>query len=144
MSTTSKLLQPSVQTWCDGGPRSHKAGLCRPLAVVAALAALWSGPALADVSTPVQLPVVAVNDSTNDGDLPANVLDGSLATRWSASGSGQWISFDLGTVQAIGSLNIAWYEGNTRTSYFEIQTSADDANWHNVFIGQSFGHQSEP
>ncbi len=36
--------------------------------------------------TPVCEPVTA---SSNDGNLPANVLDNDLNTRWSASGDGQ-------------------------------------------------------
>jgi len=42
----------------------------------------------------------------------SNALDGSIATRWSAQGDGQWIRFDLGTNQTIGSVSIAWYQAD--------------------------------
>src|SRR5262245_3655851 len=51
-----------------------------------------------------ELPVIATTASADDGNVPANAVDGSLTTRWSASGDGQWIRFDLGTTAAIGSV----------------------------------------
>src|ERR1044071_1587619 len=69
------------------------------------------------------LPVAAVSASSDDGNVPANTLDGSLATRWSAAGDGQWIAFDLGSSQSVGSVNIAWYKGDQRRFPFDIQTS---------------------
>src|SRR5437762_10977808 len=43
-------------------------------------------------------PVASVVVSANDGNLPQNTLDNSLATRWSAQGDGQWIRYDLGAI----------------------------------------------
>src|SRR5262245_8729049 len=57
------------------------------------------------------LPVTSVTASANDGNVPANTIDGSLSTRWSASGDGQWIQFDLGASRPVGSVAIAWYQG---------------------------------
>jgi len=37
------------------------------------------------------LTAASVVASGNDGNLPENTLDNNLATRWSASGDGQWI-----------------------------------------------------
>jgi len=45
-------------------------------------------------------PVASVVASANDGNLPQNTLDNSLATRWSAQGDGQWIRYDLGATAA--------------------------------------------
>src|SRR5438034_8217740 len=44
------------------------------------------------------LPVASVVASGDDGNIPQNTLDNNLATRWSASGDGQWIRYDLGAV----------------------------------------------
>jgi hypothetical protein len=81
--------------------------------------------ATATTATPAaaaKLPVAAtaVTASTNDGNVPANTVDGSLATRWSASGDGQWIQYDLGATRSVESVKLAWYSGNTRRSTFDV------------------------
>src|SRR5690349_19176554 len=85
------------------------------------------------------LPAASVVASANDGNLPLNTLDNNLATRWSAQGDGQWIRYDLGALIAIDHVNIAWYLGDTRISYFDIQVSLDTVTWTKVFSGQSSG-----
>src|SRR2546425_5106330 len=85
------------------------------------------------------LPVASVVASGNDGNLPQNTLDKNLATRWSAQGDGQWIRFDLGALATVDHLDIAWYLGNTRIAYFDIQVSLDTVTWTKVFSGQSSG-----
>ncbi|MBO9204125.1 MULTISPECIES: chondroitinase-B domain-containing protein [Niastella] len=72
------------------------------------------------------LPVVA---SSDDGNVPGNVLDNDLNTRWSASGDGQWIQFCLNSATTVTGVQIAFYNGTTRTSSFDILTSTDGANW---------------
>jgi hypothetical protein len=81
--------------------------------------------------TPAKLTVPAANvtASADDGNVPANTVDGSLSTRWSASGDGQWIRFDLGSTKTVSSVKIAFYNGDVRTSSFEIQTSTDGVNF---------------
>ena len=54
------------------------------------------------------LPVAGVTASGNDGNVPANVLDGNLSTRWSSLGVGQFITADLGSVKPLCSASIAW------------------------------------
>jgi hypothetical protein len=86
----------------------------------------------------------AVSASANDGNLPANTVDGSLATRWSASGDGQWIRFDLGVPQVVARATIGFYNGNTRRALFDLQVSNDNASWTNVFTGaQSSGTSTQ-
>src|SRR6266702_2606895 len=85
------------------------------------------------------LPVASALASANDGNLPQNTLDNSLATRWSAQGDGQWIRYDLGALAAIDHVDIAWYLGDTRTSSFDIQVSLDTVTWTKVFSGGSSG-----
>src|SRR5438445_340974 len=94
-------------------------------------------PALtADLASLSPASVVA---SGNDGNLPQNTLDKNLATRWSAPGDGQWIRFDLGALATVDHVDIAWYLGNTRIAYFDIQVSLDTVTWTKVFSGQSSG-----
>src|SRR5438876_146127 len=99
-------------------------------------------------SAPTQLAISAdlaplapasVVASANDGNVPQNTLDNTLATRWSAQGDGQWIRYDLGALANIDHVDIAWYLGDTRISYFDIQVSLDTVTWTKVFSGQSSG-----
>jgi uncharacterized protein YxeA len=85
------------------------------------------------------LPISGVTASGNDGNVPSNVLDNNLATRWSSNGIGQWIRADLGSVQNICSVDIAWYNGNARQYHFVIATSTDGTTFTNKFSGDSSG-----
>lgn len=88
---------------------------------------------------------VASDDGTNDGHGPGNVLDGSLAdeSRWSSLGI-KWITLDLGSVQTVEGVDIAWYKGDQRTSFFSIETSVDNSNWTTVLsAGQSSGTSTD-
>ena len=86
----------------------------------------------------VLLPAM-VSASTNDGNLPVNTVDNDLNTRWSASGVGQWIQYDLLSLHRVDAVSLATYVGNTRASYFDVDTSRDGTNWSLVFTGQSSG-----
>lgn len=85
------------------------------------------------------IPESAVSASANDGNLPANSLDGQLATRWSAQGDGQWIQYDLQAQRLVGNVKIAWHNGSSRRSRFDIQVSADGKAFTTVYSGQSSG-----
>jgi len=83
------------------------------------------------------LPVVA---SADDGNVASNVLDNNLSTRWSANGDGQWIQFCLGSSSTVSGVQIAFYNGNTRSSKFDILTGTDGQNWTTAASGlQSSG-----
>lgn len=66
---------------------------------------------------------------------PANTIDGELDTRWSAQGDGQWISYDLGEVMDVHFLEIAWLNGSSRVSAFDVEVSADGVTWTPVATG---------
>src|SRR6266567_2003964 len=85
------------------------------------------------------LPIVSVTASGNDGNLPANVLDNNLNTRWSNLGVGSFIQADLGGKKTICSVDIAWYRGNLRVNNFVISVSSDGTSFTNVFTGKSSG-----
>jgi glucose/arabinose dehydrogenase len=74
----------------------------------------------------------AVTASTNDGNVPANTVDNNIATRWSGSGDGEWIRYDLGTTRTVGYVTIAFYNGNTRQTHFDVQVSNDGTTWSTV------------
>ncbi|MDD9266367.1 cadherin-like beta sandwich domain-containing protein [Paenibacillus sp. GCM10023248] len=90
------------------------------------------------LSAPVApLQIVEVNASSSDGNVESNTLDNNLFSRWSASGDGQYIMFDLGQPKTIGYVGIAFYKGDLRTTLIDIQTSNDAQSWTNVFTGNS-------
>src|SRR5262245_47246512 len=107
------------------------------LGALCAFVATLSVPVLSADSA--QLPVVSASASADDGNVPANTLDGSLATRWSASGDGQWIRFDLGAPTTVGLIRVAWYKGDLRRARFDVQTSGNGTDWTTVYAGQSRG-----
>ena len=86
-----------------------------------------------------KLSIAGVSASSDDGDGPANVLDGDLSTRWSALGVGEWIAFELSGTATVESLKIAWYRGNRRSTSFRVEASQDGATWATLYEGASSG-----
>lgn len=85
-----------------------------------------------------KLTVSYVSSSSTDGtNVPSNTIDGNLSTRWSACGVGEWIKYDLGSVNTVGHINMAFYVATTQIAKFDIELSTDDVNWTKVFSGQS-------
>ncbi len=77
--------------------------------------------------------------------VASNTMDNNLATYWSANGtSGVWIQYDLKSIRLVQSVDMAFFLGDQRKSYFIIQTSADGNNWTEVYNGESSGNTLEP
>jgi len=89
--------------------------------------------------SPSKLSVSSVSASDNDGNVPANTLDGNLSTRWSAKGDGKYITYDLGISQSVTSMKIAWYKGDQRQSYFKIRVGASTSSLSTVYNAKSTG-----
>ncbi|WP_299568657.1 polysaccharide lyase family 7 protein [uncultured Shewanella sp.] len=86
--------------------------------------------------------VAATDNGTNDGHGPSNTIDNSYDTesRWSSNGEGKTITYDLGVQSEVKSVSVAWFKGNERASYFDMETSADGSSWTSVLSsGQSSG-----
>ena len=83
--------------------------------------------------------VSSVFASGDDGNVPQNTLDGNLSTRWSSSGVGEWITFELNNTFEVQSINISWYVGDVRVSFFDVLYSEDGLSWVNVYSGESSG-----
>ncbi|NQX59819.1 chondroitinase-B domain-containing protein [Paenibacillus qinlingensis] len=66
--------------------------------------------------------VTASSYQPNTTNIPANVVDGiwDNDVRWSASGQGEWLQFDLGQPETVSYLNIAFLNAVDRQSSFEI------------------------
>jgi hypothetical protein len=85
------------------------------------------------------LTVDGVVASSNDGNIEMNTIDNNSYTRWSASGDGQWIMYDLGETERIGYVGIGFYKGDMRSTRFNIETSNDGSTWTQRFSGSSSG-----
>jgi|SRR5215831_7251122 len=86
-----------------------------------------------------ELKPVSVTASGDDGNKPANTLDGNLATRWSCLGKGSNITFQMSDTYHITDIGIAWYKGDTRSSNFEISLSQDSSTFSSALVGKSSG-----
>ncbi|HKQ22476.1 MAG TPA: Ig-like domain-containing protein, partial [Nitrososphaeraceae archaeon] len=86
---------------------------------------------------PAELPISSAFASANDGNLPSNVLDNNLNTRWSNSPGQSWIAADLGSTKNVCSVDLAWYLGNQREYAYIIIKSTDGNTWTDVFSGSS-------
>ena len=94
--------------------------------------------------TPNELDLTINAIGAQSGNPAVNVMDNNYGTRWSQEGKGQWIQFDLHEVKRVAAVDIAFYLGNTRVNYFDIQTSIDGRTWTNARTGlQSTGKTTE-
>ncbi|GAA4231067.1 hypothetical protein FHR32_004871 [Streptosporangium album] len=108
-------------------------GLFRPAAlwaasaVVAALIAVPSSPALADTLLS-QGKAATASSSENGGTGPANAVDGNTGTRWSSvAGDPQWIQVDLGASAGISRIVLNWEAAYG--SGYKIQASENGTTW---------------
>ena len=75
-----------------------------------------------------QITPVSVSDSAHLGDyVPANTLDNNFSSRWTVQGLGQYIQYDLGTIQKIGQVKLAWEKQHDYA--FDILVSSDGAKF---------------
>jgi len=65
--------------------------------------------------------------SSHDGNLPTNTLDRNLATRWSANGTGQSITYTLDGRYEVSKIRIAFYKGDTRVASFKVDLLVNGA-----------------
>src|SRR3989442_800438 len=115
------------------------------MATSATQLSLWNSIAEVAIYASAAASVAAVAASGyQDPNVPQNTLDNNLATRWSAYGDGQWIRYELGMTMAIGSVAMAWHQGTSWASVFEIQVSLDDTTWTPAFSGRSSGQTLQP
>jgi len=97
-------------------------------------AVLASGtPAIAQTPIEVTPPAAQVSASTADaGNVAGNTVDGKPETRWSGSGNGAWIQFDLGATWMVSHVRIAVYKGNERRNKFDLEVSTGGGVWTKV------------
>ncbi|MFC1432354.1 discoidin domain-containing protein [Streptacidiphilus sp. N1-3] len=75
----------------------------------------------------------ATASSTENGGTPASAaVDGDTGTRWSSAASDpQWLQVDLGSVQNVCGVQLAWETAYAKA--YQIQVSTDGTNWTTVY-----------
>jgi rhamnogalacturonyl hydrolase YesR len=87
--------------------------------------------------------VTASSYEAGSVNYPENTLDLDMNTRWSAEGLGEWITYNLGKIRTVASVDLAFYHGDQRKAYFSISWSADGMTFHNAFYGESSSTTSD-
>ncbi|MEE2829574.1 MAG: DNRLRE domain-containing protein [Myxococcota bacterium] len=90
------------------------------------------------------LTVVSVSsDIAGEGSSAEATIDGDLSTRWSNDDYGGSITWDLGATFDVRGLGLAFFEGSTGLSFFEIRLSGDGIDWTTVDAGSSSGRSEQ-
>lgn len=92
---------------------------------------------------PISEDDIITSSFQEDENPPKNAVDGSIDTRFTALGKGEWIMFNFKEPRQFDKLDIAWYWGAERKYSFEIQCSNDADNWETVFKGNSSGQSGD-
>lgn len=85
------------------------------------------------------LSVTAIGYEPGSTNVPENIIDGDLVTRWSNEGKGSWITLNMDSAKMVNYLDIAWFRGDIRKTTFEISVSTDGDNFTPVFYGTTSG-----
>ncbi len=80
-----------------------------------------------------------VSEISQEENPPINMFDGTQATRYAVSGTGQWAILDLGSVQAIDNVIMSFMSGNKRRQKVSFSVSNDGLIWTEVWKGESCG-----
>ena len=89
------------------------------------------------------LEVVSITASSSQtGNVPENAIDNNYSTYWAGEGE-QWIELELGQVERINAVAIAFIRGNERVFSYKIELSTDGVNWKSMASGESSGESTE-
>lgn len=79
----------------------------------------------------VKVTASAEQNEPGKENVKENTLDGELDTRWSAEGE-QFITFELEELSLVSYLKIAFYNGDERSTHYQIDVSVDNVSFTNV------------
>ena len=111
------------------------------------LVSLVASPAVANMACDANDSLTIVS-ATDDGLYeethgPENTIDGDFDpdSRWSneSQGAPKAVLLDLGAVQTVKGINIAWYKGDSRKSEFSIEASVDGETFQPLLPSQQSG-----
>ncbi len=88
---------------------------------------------------------IAITASSDDGNVPENLIDRNLSTRWSSNqGDGEWVCFNMGEEPvSISAVQIAFYNGDIRHWKFDIEISDDGETFTKVLENQRSAGESK-
>lgn len=87
--------------------------------------------------------IAKVSASADDGNVPSNTLDRDPDTRWSADGKGQYLQIELDEVTTVDGVSLWFYNGHTRSNYFDLEVSVDGVHFEPVLTGMASKKQTE-
>ncbi|MGN0150516.1 MAG: stalk domain-containing protein [Clostridia bacterium] len=90
------------------------------------------------------IPIYEVDALTNDGNIAEGAIDGDFNTRWNGYGDNTWLDVDFATVKEVAGVGIAFFKGDNRKYYFDIQCSDDGENWTDVVTGLESSGSADP
>jgi len=67
--------------------------------------------------------------SYQEPNLPKNLIDNYIDTRWSAEGYGQWVQFEMENEAHLSHILLRFLNSDSRCSYFQILASKDEQIW---------------
>lgn len=70
-----------------------------------------------------------------ENDYPQKAIDGNLASKWSAPGENNWISFRFAEPFKINHLELSLLPSLRHEAYLDIYASADGSNWTPIIVG---------
>jgi hypothetical protein len=79
------------------------------------------------------------DDGNNSDSVFAKLLDNDYDTKWEEDGFGSFIQADLGSVEPVCNIGIAWDKGDERSYNFVISTSDDGTTFTDALRGTSSG-----
>lgn len=85
-----------------------------------------------------QLPVInASSDYEGSKYVASRAIDDNLNdwSRWTSKGQGESIVLDLGSIKSINQVQVLWLKQDSRTSFFDVETSINGSNWQRVLTG---------
>jgi hypothetical protein len=85
--------------------------------------------------------VIVTASSWSSPAVPENTIDGNFSpdSKWSSEGDGEWIQFTFESPVNIDTVSIAFFRGDERHAFFDIEVSDDNITWTQVYSGQSSG-----
>lgn len=116
---------------------------CKPLSY-AVMLALFSGGVAAETLT-----IQSASDwgGAHSSYPASNAIDGdtSWSSRWAAQNAPVNLVLDLGSVQNVQDVKIAWGKGEQQTYKFEVRALADEGSstWDKIYNGYSSGTTSQ-
>jgi F5/8 type C domain/Bacterial Ig domain len=79
------------------------------------------------------------DDENSNDSVFAKLLDNDYDTKWEEEGFGSFIQADLGSVESVCNVGIAWDKGDDRSYNFVISTSDDGTTFTDALRGTSSG-----